>query len=334
MSYLYVVEQGATIGFKSNRFEVKYKDGMLRSIPAETLEIIEVFGRVQLTTQCMQECMKRGINVIFYSMYGAYFGRLLSTNHVNVSRQKKQMKICENEELKLEFSKKIIDAKIKNQLVVLQRYSKKNRDDVQMSIDGMKQMKRKLENAETVNQLIGYEGHAAKLYFGALGKIVNPDFAFHKRTRRPPMDPFNSMLSLGYSIILNEIYGKIEGKGLNPYFGLLHKDRENHPTLASDLMEEWRAVLVDSTVLSMVNGNEVDLDDFYTDNEQPGIFLNSSFFKKYVKKLENKFQSDNKYLDYVDYRVSFRRALDLQVNQLVKVIEYENVEEYHPVIIR
>lgn len=334
MSYLYVVEQGSTIGFRGNRFEVKYKDGMFRSIPAETLEIIEVFGRVQLTTQCMQECMKRGINVIFYSMYGAYFGRLLSTNHVNVFRQKRQMKVCEKEELKLEFSKKIIDAKIKNQFVILQRYSKKNREIVQPQIDGMKQMKKKVENAGTINQLIGYEGQAAKLYFEALGKIVKPEFAFQKRTRRPPMDPFNSMLSLGYSIIFNEIYGKIEGKGLNPYFGLLHKDRENHPTLASDLMEEWRAVLVDSTVLSMVNGNEVDLDDFYSDNEQPGIFLNSDFFRKFVKKLENKFQSDNKYLDYVDYRASFRRALDLQVNQLVKVIETENVEEYHPVIIR
>ncbi|MDY5497365.1 MAG: CRISPR-associated endonuclease Cas1 [Anaerobutyricum sp.] len=334
MSYLYVVEQGSTIGFHGNRFEVKYKDGMLRSIPSETLEVIEVFGKVQLTTQCIQECMKRGINIIFYSTYGAYFGRLQSSNHVNVARQKQQMTVCQNEELKLDFSKKIINAKIKNQLVILQRYSKNTRDDVQQQINGIKQMRRKIDDAETINQLIGYEGQAAKHYFAALGKLVNPEFAFHKRTRRPPMDPFNSMLSLGYSIILNEIYGKLEGKGLNPYFGLLHRDRENHPTLASDLMEEWRAVLVDSTVLAMTNGNEVSPEDFYSDNEQPGIFLNKDFFKKFVKKLESKFQADNKYLDYIDYRVSFRRALDLQVNQLVKMIESENVEEYHPVMIR
>ena len=69
------------------------------------------------------------------------------------------------------------------------------------------------------------------------------------------LDPFNSILSLGYSIILNEIYGKIEGKGLNPYFGILHKDREKHPTLASDLMEEWRAVLIDTLAMSMLNGH-------------------------------------------------------------------------------
>ena len=90
MSYLYVCEQGASIGVAENRFQVKYKDGMLRSIPAETLEVIEVFGNVQVTTQCLAECLKRGVNIIFYSTYGAYYGRLISTTHVNVQRQRKQ----------------------------------------------------------------------------------------------------------------------------------------------------------------------------------------------------------------------------------------------------
>lgn len=148
------------------------------------------------------------------------------------------------------------------------------------------------------------------------------------------MDPFNSMISLGYSIILNELYGKIEGKGLNPYFGIMYKDREKHPTLASDLMEEWRAVLIDTTALSMLNGHELTTDNFYTDTEHPGVYLDKDGFKKYIQKLEMKFRSDNKYLSYINYRVSFRRALDMQVNQLVKVIETGDVNEYSPVIIR
>lgn len=84
MSYLYVCEHGAVIGIEGNRFQVKYKNDLVKSIPAETLEMIEVFGKVQLTTQCIEECLKRGVNVIFYSTNGAYFGRLISTNHVNV----------------------------------------------------------------------------------------------------------------------------------------------------------------------------------------------------------------------------------------------------------
>lgn len=117
-------------------------------------------------------------------------------------------------------------------------------------------------------------------------------------------------------------------------FGMLHKDKEKHPTLASDLMEEWRAVLIDATVLSMLNVHELTKDEFYTGIEQPGVFLTKDGFKKYIQKLEVKFRTQNKYLSYVDYSVSFRRALDLQMNQFVKALETGDVNEYKPIIIR
>lgn len=334
MSYLYVCEQGACIGIGENRFEVKYKGAVIESIPAEMLEVIEVFGKVQITTQCITECLKRGINILYYSMYGAYYGRLISTNHVNVQRQRKQAAIDYDEEFKLDFSKRIIDAKIKNQIVILRRYSRDTDVDVYPVVVQMKNMNQKVLNSKSIEQLMGYEGTAAKMYFKQLGELINPVFAFTGRTRRPPTDPFNSMISLGYSIILNELYGKLEGKGLNPYFGIMHKDREKHPTLASDLMEEWRAVLIDSTALSMLNGHELKNSDFYTGIEQPGVFLEKDAFKKYVEKLENKFRAENRYLSYIEYSVSFRRAMDLQINQFIKAIETENADEYMPIIIR
>lgn len=335
MSYLYVSEHGAVIGFQGNRFQVKYKDGLLKSIPMETLEVIEVFGNVQLTTQCMAECLKKGIQVIFYSGNGAYFGRLISTSHVNVHRQKMQAETCKNEYFKTEFSKKIISAKIKNQIVILRRYARTGQKDINGPVS---EMKRAIENVThhctTIDQIMGHEGRAARIYFDTLGKLIVSDFRFKGRSKRPPLDPFNSMISLGYSIILNEIYGKLEAKGLNPYFGLMHKDREKHPTLASDLMEEWRAPLIDATALSMLNGRELNKENFYSDVEQPGVFLDKDGFRLYIKKLENKFRSSANYLSYVDYRVSFRRALDLQVNQLVKAIETGDADAYSPIIIR
>ena len=142
------------------------------------------------------------------------------------------------------------------------------------------------------------------------------------------------MISLGYSIILNELYGKIEGKGLNPYFGVMHSDREKHPTLASDLMEEWRAVLIDSIALSMLNGHELVSEDFYSGTDQPGVFLEKEGFKKYVQKLEVKFRAESRYLPYIDYSVSFRRAMDLQINQFIRAIEERDVQQYTPVMIR
>ena len=133
---------------------------------------------------------------------------------------------------------------------------------------------------------------------------------------------------------MNEVYCKIDTKGLNPYFGFMHRDAEKHPTLASDLMEEWRAIIVDSTVMSMINGHEIALDDFTTRLDEPGIYLQKNGLKKYLNKLEKKLQTSLKYLSYVDYSVSFRKAIQLQVNQLAKAIEMEDVNIYEPVRIR
>lgn len=334
MGYLYVCEQGASIGIADNHFQVKYRDGMIKSIPAETLEVIEVFGKVQITTQCISECLRRGVNILYYSTNGAYYGRLISTNHVNVQRQRLQAEITKDPEFRVAFSRKLIDAKIRNQIVVLRRYARHSERNVERSVVEMQNMYQKLDTAKSIEQVMGYEGTAAKIYFRELGAIINPEFSFTGRNRRPPRDPFNSLISLGYSIIMNEFYGKIEGKGLNPYFGVMHSDHEKHPTLASDLMEEWRAVLVDSIALSMLNGHELLKSDFYTGVDEPGVFLEKDGFKKYIQKLETKFRTENRYLSYVDYSVSFRRAMDLQINQFVKVMETYDVQQYHPVLIR
>lgn len=130
MSYLYVCEQGASIGLADNRFQVKYRDGMVKSIPAETLEVIEVFGKVQITTQCIEECLKRGVNILYYSTNGAYYGRLISTNHVNVQRQRLQAERTKDLDFRIAFSKRLIDAKIRNQIVVMRRYARHGKRQV------------------------------------------------------------------------------------------------------------------------------------------------------------------------------------------------------------
>ena len=209
--------------------------------------------------------MKRGVNILYYSTNGAYYGRLISTNHVNVQRQRLQAERTKDLDFRIAFSKRLIDAKIRNQIVVMRRYARHGNYNVERSVVEMQNMYKKLENAKSIEQVMGYEGTAAKTYFRELGRMIDPQFAFSGRTRRPPKDTFNSLISLGYSIILNEFYGKIEGKGLNPCFGVMHSDHEKHPTLASDLMEEWRAVLIDSLALSMLNGHELCKDDFYTE---------------------------------------------------------------------
>lgn len=138
----------------------------------------------------------------------------------------------------------------------------------------MKILHYKVDKATTIAEATGYEGSAARAYFKGLNLVVNvPGFNFTGRNRKPPRDRFNSMLSLGYALVMNDVYGAIEGRGLNPYFGFIHQDKEKHPTLASDLMEEWRAVIVDSVVMSLINGHEIAAKNFYFDEETKGVFF-------------------------------------------------------------
>lgn len=334
MSFLYVTESGATVSIGDNYVNVKYSSDMNKKIPIETLESISIFGRVQITTQCIEECLKRGIPISYYSSLGSYFGKLESIGHTHVERQRKQAQLYQSD-FALEFAKRVLRAKIKNQEVVLKRYSRHvNREDVLNEIKMMSISYDKISNGASIEQLMGYEGTAAKYYFKGLSKLINEEFRFNGRSRRPPKDEFNSMISLGYSIIMNEIYGKIQNKGLNPYFGFIHRDREKHPTLASDLLEEWRAVIVDSIVMSMMNGHEILKEDFQKDDVNGGIFLNKDAMKKFLLKIEAKERADMRYLEYVDKPVSFRKAIEYQINQLVKAIEQEDATLYMPVRIR
>ncbi len=333
MSYLYVTDNSAQISIKENYVTVKYKDGMIRNVPIETLESISIFGKCQITTACIQVCLYRGIGISYYSKGGSYFGRLHSTGNVNVKRQRLQANLL-GSELALELAKKIIRSKVHNQIVVMQRYAKSRNFDSSLIFQQMKILMNKIQNCKDINQIMGYEGIVARLYFQTLGKLVDENFTFQRRSRRPPKDAFNSMLSLGYSILMNEIYGKVESKGLNPYFGFIHQDRENHPTLASDLMEEWRAVIVDSLVMSLINGHEILESHFYSDSEQGGIFLKKEGMNIFIKKIEGKMRNTQHYLTDIEYKVSFRRAIELQVNALAKAIEKNNPDVYQPLWIR
>lgn len=333
MSLLFVNENKAVIGIEANRCVVKYADGMRKMVPIETLESITIMGHAQMTTQCVQECLKRGIPVAYFSKGGTYFGRLQSTGHISAERQRKQCILYESQ-FATNLAKNIISAKLKNQQVVLRRYEKSKGISVDEQLKMLHICRDKTARCQTIAELIGYEGQGAKAYFEGLSRLIDTDFKFHGRNKQPPRDEFNSMISLGYSVLMNELYAKIEAKGLNPYFGFMHRDKEKHPTLASDMMEEWRAVIVDSTVMSMINGHEMHKEDFVIDVEEPGCYLTRDGIKKYLSKLEGKLQTEVRYLNYIDYAVSFRRGIALQINTLVRAIEEGDASLYKPIEIR
>lgn len=196
MGLLYINESGAVIGVEANKCTVQYKDGMKKMIPIESLEGITIMGRSQMTTRCAEECMIRGIPVAYFSKGGRYFGRLMSTGHINVERQRRQSELYDTE-FSLQLSKTIISAKIKNQSVILKRYEKSKGlvlDEKQKMMDICKN---KVLRCERIEESIGFEGQAARYYFQGLSKCIDAPFKFQGRNRRPPLDEFNSMISLG-----------------------------------------------------------------------------------------------------------------------------------------
>ncbi|NMD37132.1 MAG: CRISPR-associated endonuclease Cas1 [Christensenellaceae bacterium] len=334
MSQIYITDSKAKLNIESGQLKINYADGMVHTIPFESIDGITVFGNAQLSTQCLGACLKAGIQVQYFSSSGNYFGKLSSTIHVNTSRQKAQVFAACDEQFALNLAKIILSAKINNQIVLLRRYER-NHNILDNEIETIKQLNKKIKQVNTLNEAIGYEGSAAKEYFKGISKLVpKKGFNFNGRNRRPPRDPVNSMLSLGYSILINEMYAAIEGRGLSPYFGFIHQDKEKHPTLASDLIEEWRAVIVDSTVLSLISKNEISPDDFYKNEETGAVFLNRNAMRVFLKSFEEKIRSSSKYLSYIDYPISYRRAFDMQVLQLCKAIENKNPSDYSPFMLR
>ena len=333
MSYLYVNEQSARIGVDGGYITVQMKNDLLRKIPSETLENISLFGNVSITTQAMQRCLKLGITLNFFSSNGRYYGHLTPTARCRITRQRKQFAMTEEDTFVQAFTREILGAKIHNQKVVLKRYLTKQTPEILEAVKQIENAERKLCRCESLDEIKGYEGIAARYYFAALSEIIEPDFKFFGRNRMPPKDPFNSMLSLGYTLLMHEIYGLIEGHGLNAYAGFLHQDREKHPTLASDLMEEWRAVIVDSVVLSLIQGHEIPIDGFQDDHETGGILLMNDTFRIFVRKYEKKLRSEIRYLQS-EGRQSYRALLNQQVLLFAKAIDEEDPEIYKAVRIR
>ncbi len=334
MSHLYITDNGSNLGVEGGRFIIRQKDELVRTIPKESVEAIFIFGNTSVSVPCMKELLYKRIPTCFFSSNGSYYGRLISTQGDNVPLMKKQFSLFEEEAFVMEMSKKISISKINNQYILLKRYLGMGREDHERDLHIMKGVQDKIQRSQSVAEIMGYEGMAARMYFNILGEIMRPEFAFKGRNRRPPKDPFNSLISLGYTLIMYEIMAKLEVTGLNPYCGILHSDRAGSPALASDMIEEWRAVLADSTALSLLQGGELKYDDFETDEDGKGVFLTKSGMRTFLNKFEKKLNTSMKYLDYDNKDYSFRQAISVQCKQMVECVKQRNAELYHPIRIR
>jgi len=331
---LYLSEPGSVLRKKGGRYVIELNDNKIGEIPAEKLEAVVLFSGAHITSPCMVSLFEMGIPVTWLSSRGKFFGRTELTTHVNIERQREQFRRGEDKEFCLALARKFIKAKIRNSLVLLRRYNRNlDLSTVRNIIDEIQKNINSVDAAPNISVLNGLEGYTSRLYFQALSEMVRDEFKFKGRNRQPPTDPFNSLLSFGYTLLMYEIYTAIINRGLHPYMGFLHRIKRGHPALASDLMEEWRAALVDALVLSHIQRGSVSWEDFDVDTNEGGVYLRKTASRTFIKKFEERLRTKSKYISDIE-PVSFRDAIDHQVMLLVKAIEAADPELYKPVLLR
>jgi len=334
MINVYVYEQGSRLKIKENRICIE-TENLKREIPINSVENIILFGRIEVTSALVRTCVQNGIALTWLSTRGRFFGRLQSTSHVNVLRQKKQILLGANEKFALEIAKIMVEAKTNNQLVLLKRKSSgENNRIFEATISEIERTRKRISSATSLSSLLGYEGNISKAYFKGLSLCVSEEFQFKGRSKRPPKDAFNSMISFAYTILLYEIYSNVCNRGLHPYFAFLHKDKYNHPALCSDLMEEWRAILADALAVKLINKRQVEIADFVKNEEDEGILMSKKAINILVKTFEENMKKSVTYLVPGKKTATYRRAIEYQVLSLAMAIDNEDPKLYSPILSR
>jgi CRISPR-associated protein Cas1 len=272
---LYVQTPGAYLGKDGETVRVKVEGQVKLTVPLHHLEGIVCFGRVNMSTSLMAVAADRDLTISFFSEQGRFQSRVVSATSGNVLLRREQYRRADQPEACLRIARSIVAAKIQNSRNNLLRGGRES--DVPEDADTLKRAANHLANsldtlsrAETLDSARGCEGDAARAYFGSFNKLIRQQreaFSMTGRSRRPPLDPLNALLSFVYSVLTHEMAGALESVGLDPAVGFLHVDRPGRLSLALDLLEEFRALLADRLVLSLINLKQVRPDGFEI---QPG----------------------------------------------------------------
>jgi len=317
---LIVQTPGAQVGIKGGQIVVTVKGEAVRKLPSQQIRAVYLYGAVQLTAQAAQVFLENNMDVSFFAPSGRFIGLLRGLSASGVDARRGQYRLFEEPVICLKIAREIIRAKIHNQRVMLMR----NGDPPKQVIDQMSTLKDQTTEADAMTKLLGLEGMAAALYFGNFSGMLKMEegfsFDFSGRNKRPPRDEVNALLSMGYSILCKELTGVCHSVGLDPFLGFMHQPRYGRPALALDLMEEFRPLIADSVVISLINRSEVKKSDFMI--SAAGVFLNEegrrAFWESYNRRMDTEVSHPQ-----FSYKISYRRALDIQARQMWRFLRGE-----------
>ncbi|HEV2455340.1 MAG TPA: CRISPR-associated endonuclease Cas1 [Verrucomicrobiae bacterium] len=343
---LYLNTQGFRVGCKDEVLQVKEKDKVVDEVRLRDLSHVALFGNVQISTQAIQSLCDMEIPITYFSMGGWFYGITRGHTLKNVFLRMEQFRLARDETKCLSLARQFVHGKIRNHRTMLMR---NHLEPPEVIIGKLKRASEDALAADSIEELLGIEGAAASQYFQQFNGMVkiadelavehNPvkeakqlafNFNFSNRNRRPPTDPVNAMLSLAYSMLSKDCALAALAVGFDPYIGFFHQPRFGRPALALDLMEEMRPLIAESTVLSCINNRVVTEKDFVRAGQAVNLTApgRKRFFQMYEQRMSSLITHP-----LFDYKVSYRRALELQARLLAKSLTGE-IAEYIPLLTR
>ena len=270
---LYVTTQGTYLSKEGECVRVTRDELPPNQIPIHGVDGIIAFGRVSISPPLLGFCAERGVTISWFSENGRFLARAEGPISGNVLLRRAQYRAADAPDRTAAIARSIVIGKVLNQRVVLRRALRDHGDtlpewdrgQLDRAADHLDRVLTGLGKPMTVDQVRGMEGDAARVYFGAFPKLLRaPNFEFSARIRRPPTDPINALLSFVYALLTHDARSALEGVGLDPAVGFLHRDRPGRPSLALDLVEEFRAWFADRLALTLINRHQLAPSDFIT----------------------------------------------------------------------
>lgn len=297
MPPLYVAHQGARLRIQNRRLTVEAAEGdpppILANVPLGQVSQVVLFGNIGLTTPAIHALLSEGIEVVFLTQDGDYRGRLSGELTPHVPLRRAQYRRLEEPAFVLDMARGFVRAKLEHQRALLQRHQREApHPAVTAALAGLEQFLRQVNHKTTLASLRGLEGAATAAYFSGYRRFFDPVWRFEARQRRPPPDPVNVLLSLGYTLLAELTTSAVRTVGLDPYAGFLHEVVYHRPALGLDLMEEFRPV-VDGLVLWACRGGQITPDDFSPgDAERPVVLEERGrrvFLHAFEERMERRF---------------------------------------------
>ncbi len=333
MATIYLVEQNSVLRKTSGRLRLckKYyqkrktpgvrQTDVLMEWPGDDIEHIMVFGNIQITTQAMHFLLKRGVETALFSLHGQLLGQVTPPAGRNILLRRRQYCAAADPVFCLGFAKRLIERKISDQYNLIKSYSKNHPGAfTKEESDRFAVFLNAAAEAPNLEVLRGHEGTASAHYFCLLGRLLPNRWQFGGRSRRPPKDPPNAVLSFAYTIIYSELWSLLDGAGFDPYLGFYHQVQYGRQSLALDLLELFRIPLADRLMQRLFNLNILGAEDFETVG-RGGVYLSISGKKKFFgqyEKMTGRYRGETT----IDPEAgSFRKQFQDEVGQLMKSVE-------------